>query len=259
MRWVVAGVALYALVVVVGQEPTAAARPEFARRESLACGYCHIQPRGGGPRNSNGLRYARNEFSFPAEKGDLNSFEDEKDRAAMVRARKLLRVDNVQAAHKELTRLARRVKEPAARKLVEAELHAIAVKGDEMLGQARLLLRKSSEKKQATGVEMLCVVASAYRGVNAEREASDQLKELGKDKEFKDLIKQEEREEKARQVLLGGLALRIDGKEKSARKVFEKVRKSYAGTRADREAELLLDPEKAKAEAEAEKEAESAE
>jgi len=252
MRWAVAGIVLYALAVLADQEPIAAARPEFARRESLACGYCHIQPRGGGPRNSNGLRYARNEFSFPTKKGDLNSFEVTKQREAMVRARKLMRIDNVQAAHKELTRLAKTVKEPSAKKLVEAELHAIAVKGDEMLGQARLLLRKSNQKKRATGVEMLCIVASAYRGVEAEREASAQLKELRKDKSYKDLVKQEEREEKARQLLLGGLGLQVEGKEKNAVKVFEKVRKKYKGTRAAHDAELLLDPEKAKAEQEAE-------
>ena len=60
------------------------------------------------------------------------------------------------------------------------------------------------------------------------------------------MIKAEEREEKARQVLLGGLALRVDGKEKNARKVFVKIGKSYAGTRAAHEADLLLHPEKRK-------------
>ena len=246
MRWIGAGIVLYALVVAVGQEPTAAARPEFARRESLACGYCHIQPRGGGPRNSNGLRYARNEFRFPEQKGNLNSFKKAKQRESMVQARKLMRIDDVQAAYKQLSRLAKSVKEPPAKKLVEAELHAIAVKGDEMLGQARLLLRKSSPKKRATGVEMLCIVATAYRGVEAAEEAAEQLKALRKDKDFKELVKREEREEKARQALLDGLALQLSGKEKSARKAFEKVRKRYPGTRAAQDAGLLLDPDKEK-------------
>lgn len=248
MRWAAAGILVYALLVVLDREPTVDARPEFARRETLACGYCHIQPRGGGPRNSNGLRYARNEFKFPAEKGNLNSFGNAKQRAVMVRARKLVRIDHVQAAHKELTRLAKTVKEPPAKKLVEDELHALAVKGDEMLGRARLLLRKSSPKKRATGVEMLCIVASSYKGVAAQKEASAELKELRKDKALKSLVKAEEREEKARQLLLSGLALQIDGKAKNAAKVFTKIGKSYPGTRAATEADLLLHPDKRKQE-----------
>ena len=78
------------LLALVAQE--ADARPPFARREQKACGYCHINPRGGGARNQTGLLYARNEFSFPPRKGNLNTFTRAKDRAAMVRARKLMDV-----------------------------------------------------------------------------------------------------------------------------------------------------------------------
>ena len=222
--------------------PTAEARPEFARRETLACGYCHIQPRGGGPRNANGLRYARNEFKFPVTKGNLNSFTKPKQRASMVRARELIRIDNVRAAHTELTRLARGVKEQSAKELVASELHQLGVRGDEILGQARLLLRKTSPKKRETGIEMLCIVASAYKGLDAQVQASADLKELRRDKQFKELVKREEREEKARQALLTALAQRLNGKDKKARKSLGKVRKSYAGTRAAERAAELLDP-----------------
>ena len=51
----------FAVILFTGSTRPAAARPEFARREMKACGYCHINPRGGGPRNARGLEYARND------------------------------------------------------------------------------------------------------------------------------------------------------------------------------------------------------
>lgn len=239
-----AGLFLYAILLLAGREPTAEARPEFARRERLACGYCHIQPRGGGPRNGNGLRYARNEFKFPAAKGDLNSFKKPKQRAAMVRARKLIRLDHVRAAHTELTRLSRGVKDGPARTLVDSELHQLGVRGDEILGQARILLRKNNSKKRETGIEMLCIVVSAYKGLEVQKEAAADLKELRRDKQYKDLVKREEREEKARQLLLGALTQQLDGRKKKATQLLEKVRKQYAGTRAAERAAEILDPPK---------------
>ena len=83
----------------------AAARPPFARREKKACGYCHINPRGGGARNRTGLLYARHEFSFPPRQANLGTFTRENDRAAMVRARKLIDIDHTLAAVRQLATL----------------------------------------------------------------------------------------------------------------------------------------------------------
>ena len=44
-----------ALALAIAKAPAVSARPEFARRESKACGYCHINPRGGGARNQTDL------------------------------------------------------------------------------------------------------------------------------------------------------------------------------------------------------------
>ena len=64
--------ALLALVIVGVLRPRPSyGKPEFARREGRACGYCHINPRGGGTRNQTGLLYARNELKFLARPGNL--------------------------------------------------------------------------------------------------------------------------------------------------------------------------------------------
>ncbi|MHC4938441.1 MAG: hypothetical protein ACYTHK_05685 [Planctomycetota bacterium] len=243
MRWAWLLCLPYLLIVT----PQADARPEFARREQLACGFCHIQPRGGGPRNSNGLTYARNEFKFPKERGTLNSFPEGRQRDAMVRARKMLRINNVREAREELTRLSRQLKEGPARELVDAELHAIAVRGDEILGQARLLLRKRSEKKRATGVELLYLLSSEYRGLPVRDKAAADLKELKKDKKLAELLKREEAEQKARLLLLEALAQQSDGKAKRAAKSLEKLEKKYPDSRAARRAVELKTEKKQKA------------
>jgi hypothetical protein len=40
--------------------PGAHARPAYARQTGLACGVCHINPEGGGPRTAFGRAFARN-------------------------------------------------------------------------------------------------------------------------------------------------------------------------------------------------------
>ncbi len=40
------------------------ARPEYARREMKPCGYCHVNNRGGGPRNARGMYYQAHNLSF---------------------------------------------------------------------------------------------------------------------------------------------------------------------------------------------------
>ncbi len=44
----------------------ATALPAFAAREGEACGFCHLSPAGGGPRNAAGQRYEANGFTFGA-------------------------------------------------------------------------------------------------------------------------------------------------------------------------------------------------
>jgi len=238
MRWAGLLCGIYLLIPLMAPR-IAQARPEFARREGLACGYCHIQPRGGGPRNANGLTYARNEFKFPEETGTLNSFENGRERDAMVRARKMLRINHIGEAHQEFAKLAKKLPDGPAKTLVEAELHTLEVRGDEVLGEARLLLRKSKPKDRETGVEMLLVLATEYKGLPAREKALADLKELKRDKTLKEVLEREQQEEKARLMLLDALALKVDGKPGKAAKSLEKLTSKYPDSRAAKQAAEL--------------------
>jgi hypothetical protein len=224
------------------------ARPQFARRERKACGYCHINPRGGGARNRTGLLYARHEFSFPPRKGDLNTFTRERDRAAMVRARKLIDIDHTRAAVQQLRTLARAVrKDPGLHKLVADELHALDVRGTEILGQARRMLRgKEDERKEA--VELLVMLTVEYKELEVAKDAAGDLRELNREKELRDLIKREQREAKARLASLDGKMHEVDGLEAKARRAFVKVVAAYPDTRAARDVYALLHPKPPKEE-----------
>ena len=225
---------LLALAVLFSSLPpsTAVARPEFARRELKACGFCHINPRGGGSRNANGLEYARNEFKFPVKKGDLTSFKLGRERDAMIHSRKMVDIQHIPAAVKALSRLAKSVKIDSARKLVNEELHGLDVKGTEILGQARRLLRSKDSKDRAEGVELLVLLTVEYKNLDVVKEAKVDLKELKSDRAYRDLIKKEQREAKARLLYLDGVRDRAVGKKTKADRIFAKVAKNYDGTRA---------------------------
>jgi hypothetical protein len=234
--------ALFFLAALLVADPReAAARPEFARREAKACGYCHINPRGGGPRNRNGLRYARNEFKFPPRTSGLNDFEDEKERAAMVRIGKLVDIDHTKEAVDELQKLKRRVREPAPAKLVADALHDLEVKGSEILGQARLQLRKPEE--EAEGVELLVLLTVEFKDLDVSKDAESDLRALKKEKRFRKLIRAEQKEAKARLAYLDALEARVDGDEEEAQKLFKKVVKDHPKSRAAELAQPQIRPE----------------
>ena len=56
--------ALFGVLCLAGAGSSAEARPEYARREMKACSYCHVNPRGGGRRNSRGMYYQAHNLSF---------------------------------------------------------------------------------------------------------------------------------------------------------------------------------------------------
>lgn len=56
------------LALAVPAKP-AEARPEYAKKEGKDCAYCHVNPKGSGPRNAKGDEYFKNGKKFPAPLG----------------------------------------------------------------------------------------------------------------------------------------------------------------------------------------------
>jgi len=57
-----AAVALASIVVLAPRE--AAATQQYAAQTKSACGRCHVNPAGGGPRNATGQRFEKNGHKF---------------------------------------------------------------------------------------------------------------------------------------------------------------------------------------------------
>ncbi len=227
----------FAVILFTGSRPVAA-RPAFARREMKACGYCHINPRGGGQRNQRGLEYARNDFRFPPAKSDPGSVVRDADKEAFARVEQLMGLDHVPAAVAQLRRLSKAgKKDDPSRRLAEQRLHDVEVKGTEILGRARLLVRGDNPDE---AVELLFFLAAEYKDLDVGKEAQKDLRELRREPEHKERIQREERESKARLVYLDGMLQRADGHEEQAGKTFLSVTENYAGTRASKLAEAAL-------------------
>jgi hypothetical protein len=58
----VAGIIAAAALVATPQK--AQALPQYAAKEGKPCGYCHVNPAGGGPRNAKGKQYQANGHKF---------------------------------------------------------------------------------------------------------------------------------------------------------------------------------------------------
>lgn len=58
----VAGIITAAALFAAPQQ--AQAKPEYAAKEGKPCGYCHVNPAGGGPRNARGKQYQANGHKF---------------------------------------------------------------------------------------------------------------------------------------------------------------------------------------------------
>jgi hypothetical protein len=57
------GILVAAAAVVVAPRH-ATALPAYAQKEGKACGYCHVNPAGGGPRNAMGKKYEAGGHTF---------------------------------------------------------------------------------------------------------------------------------------------------------------------------------------------------
>ena len=55
---------LIAAAALIAAPQNAQATPQYAAKEGKACGYCHVNPAGGGPRNAKGNAYVANGHKF---------------------------------------------------------------------------------------------------------------------------------------------------------------------------------------------------
>jgi hypothetical protein len=152
----------------------ASAKPEYAAREKRDCSYCHVNPKGSGPRNAKGIEYQKNGFKFLAEVkrfGEDSAFKTEANARAFEYVRAAIQLEHWAYALKKIAELKGKEdkKGPGYPKLTAAE--------STIDGRGRDLLKAAQEAIQGGKV---ADAAAAIARVEAEFKGRDPSKDVGK-------------------------------------------------------------------------------
>ncbi len=161
---------------VLGPVPAAEARPEYAKKEKKDCSFCHVDPKGGGPRNATGQDYERNGHRFlPGSAGaggygEDKAFSSEATGKAFDLVRKAIDLTHWSDALKRIAALKpKERKGPAAQLLLNTEA-AVDNRGRD--------LAKAAKDAVASG--QAPVAAEALARLEREFSGRDPAKEVGK-------------------------------------------------------------------------------
>ena len=168
-----AAVALVAGLSIAAPPRPAEARPEYAKKEGKECAYCHVNPKGGGPRNAKGEEYLKNGKKFPPAPGGFGedkAFSSEAIGKAFDLAKKAIEVQHYADAARRLGELKSKEKKgtPGAQKLANTE--------GELDGKGRDLVKASKDaiqggKAQDAAVAMVRV-ETEFKGRDPSKEVS---------------------------------------------------------------------------------------
>jgi hypothetical protein len=157
--------ALAAGMAVTAAAPGVEARPEYAKKEGKDCSFCHVNPKGGGPRTPKGDEYAKNGHKFPPQGyGQDSAFTTEANGKAFELVKKAMELEHWLDALTRIKELKSKEKKgPAAQLLLNTE-NQVDGKGDDLAKSAREAV--TSGKVQEAS-EALVRVETEFKGRRA--------------------------------------------------------------------------------------------
>ena len=149
--------------------PPAHAKPEFAKKEGKACGFCHTNPKGGGPFTPKGTEYKQNGLKFPVQGfGEDAAFTTEAAGKAFALVRKAIDVGHFSDALRRIAELRTKEKKgPGAQLLLNTETQ-LDNRGRDLIRVAKDAIQGGKVPEAA---EALARVEAEFRGREAGREA----------------------------------------------------------------------------------------
>ena len=149
--------------------PTAHAKPEFAKKEGKACGFCHVNPKGGGALAAKGAEYKQGGFKFAVQGfGEDSAFTTEAAGKAFALVRKAIDVGHFSDALRRIGELRSKEKKgPGAQLLLNTETQ-VDNRGRDLLRVAKDAIQGGKVPEAA---EALARVEAEFRGREAGREA----------------------------------------------------------------------------------------
>ncbi|MFO0933495.1 MAG: hypothetical protein U1E39_12400 [Planctomycetota bacterium] len=236
--------------VAVAPLPTADAKPAFSQKEGKPCGYCHTNPRGGGPRNEKGNEYQRNGFKFataPAGKGygEDEAFKSQGNADRYEFARAALQNEHFADAFRRIAELKLKEDKKGTGYQKAVNLEAIVE------GKGRDLIRAAKEAieggKAADAADALARVELEFKGREPAKDVAARRADLlklpgGKEADAKARIDAPQRVR-----LLDARMKEVEGDVAAAQKILEDMLAKWPEGRFATDAKTKLDELKAAA------------
>jgi hypothetical protein len=170
-----AAAALAVGFALAGPVERAEARPAYSQREGKDCAFCHVNPRGGGPRNAKGEEYQKNGLTFSVAKGfgEDRAFTTEANGKTFSLVRVAIGLGHFKYALAKLKSLDGKEKSTAGKQLVLNTFPVVDGRGRDLLKVAKDAVTNGMVKDAA---ESLARVESEFAG-------REPAKEVGKVRE----------------------------------------------------------------------------
>jgi hypothetical protein len=151
----------------------AEAKPEYAKKEGKDCAFCHVNPKGGGPRNAKGDEYVKNGRKFPPAPGGFGedkAFSNENNGKAFEFVRKALEIQHYADAARRLGELKPKEKKgsPGAQLLANTE-GALDGKGRDLVKAAKEAIQGGKTQEAA---DAMIRVETEFKGRDPSKEVS---------------------------------------------------------------------------------------
>src|SRR5262245_61455197 len=203
--------------------PRAEAKPEYARKENKACGFCHVNPKGGGARNATGMDYEKNghKFSDPSGGGGFGedkAFASEANGKAFDLVRKAMEVGHWSDALRRIVAIKPKEKKGAGAQLLMNTEAQIDNRGRDLVKAAKDAIQAGKTQEAA---EAIARIETEFRGREVAKEATRLRGDLVKLPGGKEADVAAKAVEARRLVYLDGLMKDAEGQRPAAVKAFQ--------------------------------------
>lgn len=227
-------VPLAAAAALTALAPPAGATQEYAKREGKECSHCHVNEKGGGPRNANGREYEANGHVFGAK-----SWSSDGNRAKYLRACSALLATWYGEAARLLDELAKEEELPGGTALLGAARERYRMFPRTWLRSAKTLLGKG-ERGLPNAYQFCARLESQFPATDEGKEAIALLDAAAKDEEKAPLAAEARVAEKVRMLVLRGRTEWDQGNAEAARKLFDEALADPRGESYAKEIDDLL-------------------
>jgi len=190
---------------------------EYAKAEGKECGYCHVSPKGSGPRNPTGQEYEANGHKF-----GVKSWSNDANRLKFLRASAAVVAQWYVEAGKLLDELDKEETLPGGLALTTATRERFKMFKGGWLHTAKSLIA-DGDRRVPVAITLLAKAESQYPAAAEGKEATKILDDLAKAAKTKDVVANARGAETSRQLLLEGRTEFQLGHADKAKELFDKA------------------------------------